>query len=146
MTTYQRESIAQVRGDIEPLLVKHWEEIARFKDMPLDPHWAGYYAAEANGVLRVFTARRDGALLGYGVFFKGNLHYISSLIFTQDIFFVLPQNRGLVGARLLMFCDEQLSAEGAQAVYHHVKKSHDFGPVLERMGYEAVDTIYGRRF
>ena len=146
MTTYQRESIADVREDISPLLVKHWEEIARFKDVPLDPHWEGYYAAERADSLRVFTARRDGALLGYGVFFKGNLHYISSLIFTQDIFFVLPQNRGIVGARLLRYCDEQLQAEGAQAVYHHVKKSHDFGPVLERMGYVAVDTIYGRRF
>lgn len=146
MTVYQRETLADVREDISPLLVKHWEEIARFKDVPLDPNWDGYAAAERNGVLRVFTARRDGALLGYGVFFRGNLHYRSSVLFTQDIFFVLPQHRGIVGARLLRYCDEQLQAEGAQAVYHHVKTHLDWGPVLERMGYEKVDTIYGRRF
>jgi hypothetical protein len=146
MTTYQRESIADVRADIEPLLVQHWEEIARFKDVPLDPDWPAYGLAEERGCLRVFTARRAGALLGYGVFFKGNLHYRSSVLFTQDIFFVLPQNRAIVGARLLRYCDEQLQAEGAQAVYHHVKTHLDWGPVLARMGYEKVDTIYGRRF
>jgi GNAT superfamily N-acetyltransferase len=147
MTTFQRESFADVIDEIKPLLEKHWQEIAHFKDIPLAPNWAGYEAAEKAGSLRIYTARKD-ELIGYGVFFIGNMHYATTKIATQDILFLLPEHRqGGVGYRLIRFCDEQLNAEGAQAVYHHVKHEVcDFGPLLKRMGYVAVDTIYGRRF
>ncbi len=145
MKTYAREQMRDVLDEIKPLLTKHWEEIAHYQDIPLDPNWAGYAAASIAGSLRIFTVREDKVLIGYAVFFIGNLHYKSTKIATQDILFVLPEHRGLTGARLIKYCDEQLKAEGAQAVYHHVKKAHDFGPLLERMGYEAVDVVYGRR-
>lgn len=146
MKAYARESMEQVIGEIKPLLEKHWREIAHYQDIPLDPDYAAYGRADAVGSLRIFTVRDEGLLVGYAVFFIGNLHYQSTKIATQDILFVLPEHRGLTGARLILYCDEQLQAEGAQAVYHHVKKAHDFGPLLKRMGYEAVDVVYGRRF
>lgn len=147
MTKYARESYGMVVKEIKPLLKKHWQEIARFKDIALDPNWEGYFGADRAGALRIYTARTDiGTLIGYGIFFKGHLHYKGSFISTQDIFFVLPEHRGIVGARLLQFCDAQLKAEGAQAVYQHVKKAHDFGPMLQRMGYEPVETVWVRRF
>jgi hypothetical protein len=65
---------------------------------------------------------------------------------TQDILFVLPEYRkGRVGIGLIKYCDQQLGAEDVQVVYQHVKLAHNFGPVLERMGYEAVDIIYAKR-
>jgi hypothetical protein len=146
MTVYQRETVELVIDEIGPLLEKHWREIARYRDLPLVPHWDGYYAAQEAGRLYIFTARRQGTLVGYAVFFKGHMHYRSSQIYTQDILYVLPECRGMIGARLLKFCDDSLKAEGAQAVYHHCKTDHDFGPLLKKMGYEAIDTVYGRRF
>ena len=145
MKAYAREQISDVLGEIKPLLEEHWKEIAHYQDIPLDPHWPGYYAAEDAGKLRIFTVREDGKLVGYAVFFVGNLHYKSTKIATQDILFVLPEHRGLTGARLIRYCDEYLQAEGAQAVFHHVKRAHNFGPLLERMGYEAIDVVYGKR-
>ena len=145
MTTYQRETVAQVLDEIKPLLMKHWEEIAHFKAVPLDPDYDAYLRAEAQGKLRVFTARKDGTLVGYSVFFMGNLHYRSARIATQDILFLLPECRGFTGYRLIRFSDSELKAEGVEVTYHHVKVAHDFGPLLAHMGYAPVDIIYARR-
>lgn len=145
MTTYQREQVAAVRHEIEPLLERHWREIAHYQDIALDPDWDFYLR---NPAVRVFTARDEGRLIAYGVFFVGpNRHYRRSVQAVQDIFFVAPERRGMVGYRLLRFCDSELKAEGAQAVYHHVKCAHAmvFAPLLGKLGYEPVDLIYARR-
>ncbi len=144
MTTYQREAVADVLNEIKPLLSMHWREIAHYQDVPLDPDYDFYLRAQT---IRVYTARDQGALIGYGIFFVApNKHYMGSVQAVQDILFILPQYRGkTVGPRLIAFCDEQLKSEGVQAVYHHVKAAHDFGPLLHRMGYEVVDVIHAKR-
>jgi N-acetylglutamate synthase-like GNAT family acetyltransferase len=59
---------------------------------------------------------------------------------------VHPEYRSTgAGPDLIRYCDEQLRADGCQAVYHHVKAAHNFGPLLKRMGYELVDLIYAKR-
>jgi GNAT superfamily N-acetyltransferase len=141
---YQRETMAQVLDEIKPLLVLHWEEITHFKDVPLDPDYTAYARAEQAGKLRIFTVRDDGVLIGYGIFFIGNLHYKSTPIATQDILFIHPKYRGR-GGRLIRYCDEQLQADGIRIVMHHIKVAHNWSALLERFGYEEVDRIYARR-
>lgn len=145
MIKFAREQASDVVHEIKPLLEAHWREIAHFDDIPLEPDWQFYMAAKT---LRVFTARDDGRLVGYGIFFiSPNRHYLSSIQAVQDILFISPEYRGrTVGPRLIAFCDEQLMLEGAQAVYHHVKPAKlDFGPLLLRMGYEFTDAVYAKR-
>ena len=144
--TLQRELAEDVIPDIKPLVAKHYEEIAHYKDIPLSVTWDAYLEAEKLGALRVFTARDpSGVLIGYSIYFiKHNIHYNTSLQAVQDVLYVDSARRGF-GMRLIKWCDEQLAAEGVQAVYHHMKVKHDFGPLLERLGYELVDLVYGRR-
>ena len=144
MAVFAREQVSDVIEEIKPLLSLHWREIAHYQDIELDPDWDFY---RRNPAIRVFTARVDNALIGYGVFFIGpNRHYKQSIQAVQDILFVHPDYRGgMVGYRLIRFCDEQLKSEGAQAVYHHVKAAHDFGPMLVRQGYEVVDVVHAKR-
>jgi hypothetical protein len=132
---FQRESAVDVLKQIEPLLKMHWEEIAHFKDIALEPDLDRY-----------LTARNESKeLVGYAIFFiLRNPHYRSSLQATQDVLFIRPDSRGF-GAKFILWCDHQLKQEKVQVVYHHVKKAHNFGPMLERMGYELVDYIYARR-
>lgn len=143
-------------GEIKPLLEMHWESIAHYKDIPLDPDFGMYDAIQAAGALRIFTARVErnvdttqgsGRLIGYCVFFvRPNGHYRSSIQASQDILFLHPEFRGgFVGYRFIEWCDDQLREEGVQVVYQHVKQAHNFGPLLERMGYRLVDLIYGKR-
>lgn len=141
-------------AEMFPLLLEHWREIAVYQDIPLEPDIAAYRANAEAGILRVFTARADlgepadviPLLVGYALFFvRPNPHYASSIQAAQDILFLHPSVRGGTGYRFIAWCDDQLRAEGVQAVYHHVKAAHDFGILLERQGYEMVDKIYAKR-
>ena len=153
MMEFAREDLTpDFQEEIGPLIAAHWREIAHYQDIPLEPDWPAYFAAQASGALRVFTLRDAEAppgasLAGYGVYFvRNNIHYRSSLQAVQDILFLKPTYRGrLVGLRFIKWCDAQLASEGVQAVYQHVKAEHDFGPLLARVGYELVDLIYARR-
>lgn len=144
--TFQRERAHGVIPDLEPLLMRHWEEIAHFKDIPLNPDFDAYRAMEEKGLLRVFTARNDGVLIGYAIFIVAtNIHYATKQA-VQDVLFLAPEYRNArVGLGLIQYGDEELTREGVSAVYHHVKAAHDFGPLLRRLGYELVDFIYGKR-
>ncbi len=51
----------------------------------------------------------------------------------------------MLGARFIQWCDEQLTAEAVQVVYQHVKLAYDFGSLLTRLGYEPIETVWGRR-
>lgn len=149
---FQRETLTpSLFEEMKPLLEKHFKEIAHYQDIALDPAIDQYLAMEKCGALRVFTAREfvDGIemLAGYCIFFiRHNLHYKQSLQASQDIIFIHPafRNAGF-GTKFISFCDEELRKEGVQVVYHHVKTAHNFGPLLERLDYQLVDLIYGRR-
>lgn len=139
------ERVATVWPEIYPLFMEHWHEIAHYKDIPLDPDVELYHRMDSMGMMRVFTAREEGKLVGYSVYFvRSNPHYKSSIQANQDVLFIQKDKRGF-GRDFIKWCDEQLKNEGVQIVHHHVKKAHDFGPMLKRMGYELVDLIYARR-
>lgn len=144
--TFQREKAQECFAEALPLLAEHWQEIAHYKDIPLDPDYDSYAAAENNGNLVCFTARTEtGELIGYAVYFiRRNLHYKSSLQAYQDILFISKPRRGM-GGKFILWCDEQLRAMTVQVVYHHIKAAHNFGQLLERFGYELMDLIYSRR-
>lgn len=143
---FKREQIQLVFEEAVPLLQMHWEEIAHYQDIKLEPDFGRYTQLEESGAVRCFTARDDAnKLIGYSVFFvRENIHYKSSVQAVQDILFIHPGRRG-TGMRFVKWCDEQLKNDGVQAVYHHVKAAHNFGPMLERLGYQLVDLIYARR-
>lgn len=142
-----------------PLLHGHWKEVAHFPDIELSPDFALYAANEAAGVLRCFTAREEvrydhpeietlsgWRLVGYALYFvRANPHYRQSVQAVQDVIYLAPSVRGGTGYKFIAWCDEQLAAEGVQAVYQHVKQAHNFGKLLERQGYDLVDLIYAKR-
>lgn len=149
MVTIQREALFPFFDEAMPLFHRHWQEVSHYLDIPLEPDRQVYEAADANGMLRVYTVRgANGDLYGYALFFvRRNPHYASSLQAVQDIVFVAPEYRqGTLGMRLLRVAETELWGEGVQAVYHHVKLAHPaLGKVLERMGYQPVETIYTKR-
>ena len=143
---FTQETVEQNVAESKPLLESHFKEIAQFQDIPLDPDYDQYIALEKAGFIRCFIARdTDGAMVGYAVYFvRNNLHYRGSLQAVQDVIFIKPEFRGR-GGRFILWCDEKLKEQGVQVVYHHVKSKFNFGPMLEKCGYELVDLIYARR-
>lgn len=139
------ETYDDVIEEIKPLLEEHYEEIAKYKDIPLVPDWSTYRKLEQVGVLKIFTCRQDDRLIGYGIYFiKPHLHYSTCLVAQQDILFITKGHRG-TGFRFINWCDEQLKSLGVNLTVQHIKASHNFGAMLERQGYELMDLIYTKR-
>ena len=145
----QPETMETFWDDGLPLFEKHWREIAHYQDILLEPDADGYRRVEAAGMLRIYTVRKvpSWELIGYElVFVRPNMHYRSSLMASQDVLFLAPEHRkGRLGMKLIDYADSMLRREGVQVVAQHVKAAHNFGPLLERLGYELQDLIYTRR-
>ena len=147
--TFRREPISALWVELWPLLVAHWEEIATWPDIRLDPDTDAYEAMDTAGMLRTYTARdeQQGTLVGYASYVvRTHLHYQQSKQAVQDVLFLRADYRhGKTGQRFLEHADAALAAEGVQVVYQHVKTAHNFGPLLERIGYEHVENVYAKR-
>jgi len=144
---FARETSEEVINEIAPLFEAHFREIAHYPDIPLNVDYDAYLRLEARGCLRIYTIRVGLELVGYAIFAVArSMHYSGSLQARQDVIYLDPRYRhGRLGFRFIGWCDTQLKAEGVQVVFQHVKAAHNFGPMLERLGYELIDYMYGRR-
>jgi hypothetical protein len=143
---FKREKIKDVWQEMLPIFKLHWQEIAHYHDIPLDPDEETYFKLDDMNALRTYVAR-DGRskIIGYQVFFiKNNIHYKSSKQAVQDVLFIEKEHRG-AGWKFINWCDLQLFSEGVQVSVQHIKAAHNFGSTLERLGYELQDLIYTRR-
>ena len=148
MITYQRENALTLWDEAMPLCKEHWAEIASFKDIPLAPNMTAYKTLEENGLLRCYTARDDGSLIGYSVFIvNGHIHYQDTLFAIQDVLFIRESaRRGRAGLSLIKYCDEQLAGEGVAVVQHHQKNEHPkLGFLLAHLGYSPSETLWTKR-
>lgn len=143
---FQCESLNTSLEESKPLLFQHWQEIAHYKDIPLNPDYDLYYKMEAASMLNIYTARdNEESLIGYAVYIiSPALHYKQSIVAKQDIIYVHPDHRG-VGLYLLRYSEEELKKIGVHIISQHVKAAHHFGPSLVRMGYELQDLMYTKR-
>lgn len=147
MVTFQTESWRGCRDGDDHVLKRHYEEIAHNKqDIKLDPDWARYDAMEQAGNLIAYTARDEGKLVGYSVFFVNyHIHYNSTLVGQNDVLYLLPEYRkGMTGIRLIKYSIAQLEARGVDKIHWHVKFDHDFRVILERLGFVSEEVIVSK--
>lgn len=143
--TFQTESLfPDLFFEMKPLLERHWDEIA-LKDAfgPVDIDENAYRALYECGMLHVTTARDEGRLVGYAVYFvMHNFHYKTRRVAESDVFFLLPEYRkGLAGFRLLREADRALSGM-VDIIVNKMKAAHDCGRLFERMGYHLAEKNY----
>lgn len=147
MITFNEETVMGVADEIEPLLQKHYEEVALHRDVvKLDPDWAKYVALEEMGDVHVFTVRDNGELVGYGVFFMSwHVHYKLLRVAQNDILYIRPDRRhGTLASRFINHCEARLKLFGAQKVTFHIKRHLDWSPLLVRKGYDQEEIIMGK--
>ncbi|MGL4480444.1 MAG: hypothetical protein ACRCVK_19750 [Aeromonas veronii] len=128
-----------------PLMHRHWQEIALFKDQgPLNPDTKLAAMLDHGGGLRTYTARQGGGLAGYAVFVLNRMaHYQHLLAADCDLFYLdPPYRRGANAMRFLRHCGSELAAEGVQRIRHRVKIHMDWSPLLLRLGYHETERLY----
>ena len=141
------ENIANVRREIEPLLEQHYKEIALNKDIiKLNPDWRAYAQLDAINGLRIYTARKDGKLMGYFVVIVSrSLHYKDHLFANNDVIFLTKTARkGLTGMKLVKYAIASLKAEGITKLHVNTKMHQPFDPIMERLGFEEIETVFSK--
>jgi len=144
---YQLENLASVRGEVDSLFYKHWEEIAVNKDkIKLNPDWSFYETADTAGLLGIYTIRESGNLVGYFfVLARPNPHYKDHVFAVNDLLFIDPDYRkGLAGLKLIKFAEEDLKSRGVSVLVINTKVHKPFDALLERLGFENVERSYSK--
>lgn len=146
--TFQEERLSDCLDEAKPLLKKHWEEIARNKEIiPLAPDYERYFALERDQMLCVCTARDDGAVVGYAVYiYERPLNYPVLWAESTVIYMDMADRRPRVALRLLKFAEESLKRRGVRVVHSRVKIAHPaLGRILEKcLGYTPIETVYAK--
>lgn len=142
---FKREKISDIIDDILPLLKKHHAEISDDADIAFDPNFELYKLIEDLGNIAMFTVRDKGELIGYNSFFINfNLHFRSSFQAVQDVIYIDKDRRGF-GRSFIDWCNIELKKIGIQKVHYFVKKKYEFGPLLERSGFNLSEHVYSKR-
>lgn len=146
--TYQQELLDNVRDEIKVLIAAHWEEIALNKEViKLNPDWEAYEDLEQSGILKIFTARDNGTLVGYFVVFVSvNIHYKDHLFASNDIIYLSPDYRkGFTGIKLIKFAEKYLKEDGVSVMTINTKVHKPFGPVLKKLGFGLIEEVYSKK-
>jgi len=101
---------------------------------------------EAAQDLACITARDDGKMIGYSVFFLQNhIHYKSTRMAFNDVLYLHPDYRkGRTGIKLIQHSEDHLKWLGIKKVVWHIKKANDFSPILQRMGYGSEEVVMAK--
>lgn len=145
MITFQEELLEPFMQEAVALYEKHYEEIARHRDViKLDPDIRRYKRLYAADKLAIHTARDDGKLIGYSIWFMFyHIHYQQSYTATSDILYISPEYRkGMTGYKFIKWTTEQIKKRKPQRILFHVKPFLDYGPLLERLGAGHFETSY----
>jgi len=141
------ECLSNVKEDIKPLLHKHWELVALNQGtIKLNPSWEEYARLDAAGILRIFTARDDGELVGYFVMMVSqSVHYKDHKFATNDVLFVLPDSRaGATGYKLIKFAEDHCRENDVSLLMINTKVHIPFDSLMVGMGFDLIERIYSK--
>jgi GNAT superfamily N-acetyltransferase len=145
MISYHLENLTKVKGELKPLLEQHWELVAMYQDkIKLNPDWKEYSRLDAAGMLRIFTARDNGDLVGYFVLIVSkSLHYSDHYFASNDVIFVKPDSRaGATGYKLLKYVEDYCSDCGVSMLTINTKAAVPFDSLLTSNSYDLAERVY----
>jgi GNAT superfamily N-acetyltransferase len=147
MITIQLEAMTNVKKDIKPLLEEHWELVALNQGkIKLNPDYEEYARLDAAGVLKCFTARKDGALVGYFILMVSkSIHYSDHLFAVNDVIFVKPDSRaGATGYKLIKYAEDYCKKIGVSVLTLNTKVHLPFDKLMVHMGFDLIERIYSK--
>lgn len=126
------------------MLAAHNAEVGVLPTTPLCFDMVTYRAAEIAGRLRVYAARDDvRKLCGYAVYSVAQHPHYGTLMALQESLYLLPAYRGRhVGSLFLAWISTSLTTEGVGHVFQSVPVANNFGPMLERLGFQPHEVVY----
>jgi GNAT superfamily N-acetyltransferase len=143
--TYQEELYDAVVDEIQPLIHAHWEEIASAKDkIKLNPDYSMYKSLNDARVLRIFTVRNEGKLIGYFIVIcNPHMHYSDHVYAMNDIIYIDPEYRGsTIAFKLLRSVEKRLKQDGVSVLMINMKVHAPFDRLLEKLEFKNTERVY----
>ncbi len=147
------ESWYVISHELPPLFERHWREIGVDHDrIPLAPNWDQYHMLAATDVLRMFTARSNGVLVGYISNLVGpHLHYATTLHAELEMFWLDPAYRaaenGWFALRWFRENERFLKSLGVKRIAVAEKlhfKAGRVGVLFRRLGYAPIERNWSK--
>ena len=140
---FQQEFLSLVEHEITPLAELEWEESGH-PTQPLVIDWDAYFHLEDIGVLKFFTARKDGLLIGYFIVLVSTpLTAKGELVGSYDSVYVHKDHRkSSVGKRLFDYVEACMKEDGVYRVVASSSVKNPIGNFLSRIGYNEIETKY----
>jgi GNAT superfamily N-acetyltransferase len=141
------EPFRQVYDEMKALLVPHYEEVAKDKHLfRLAVDESFYDAIQARGNLVIVTARHEGRLAGYFVWFTAqHPHYKNVRVAEEDVHFMLPEyRRGMAGYMLIKRAVELVGTVGVKHWKAREKIGHEHPALWKRLGFKPTDVVYAK--
>lgn len=139
---YNQESFINVYKDATGLISKHHDEVTIFDGVNLDLDISKYQRLDDLGLLKVFTVRSEGILVGYSSFFlSSHTHHKNTVHAHMDTIYIHPKFRG-IGADFANYCDDQLVYCDVNFVHRGFPSDNNWGEKLIDYGYEEKEITY----
>lgn len=146
---FATETFERVIHDIKPLLERHWQEIAVYPDIPLDPDYEIYKKLCDLGICEIYTARQDGKLVGYAIYMfrRSHPHYARHGWANSDIVMVMPEHRNArVATGLYDLIESDMGAKGIHVIHTTTKTEHpELAQFLRARGHARVEEGFSKR-
>ena len=142
---YQQEFLDNVRDEALALIENHFSEVYPARDVyDLDMDWDTYAKLEELGMLKIFTSRDEGKLIGYlWVIVSPNIHSKGNYTACDDGLFVASSHRGKsVAVKLIKFVEKCLKEDGFKTFHLVGTAEKPIDSLVERMGYKQIETKF----
>lgn len=139
--TYQVERLADILDEVRHHHQMQWDEVEGVRE-ELNPNYAFMMQAEKDGRYVMFTARRDGKLIGNTSCYIYDSLHTSKRAAKEDTMYVIPEERkGMMAVRFFKYCEDALVALGVQEIQVQVKTTNKAHKLWERQGYVFSDRV-----
>lgn len=102
-----------------------------------------YIKASSNGGLALYTARHEGELVGYAIYWISRHPHYDVIIGDQDMVYLKKELRDTgMGAKLILFSEKMLKERGVGVVAQKTKRIKDLRKLYVHLGYELHEEVY----
>lgn len=148
---FAREPFERWHAEAATLFRAHWDLVGRHKELlPLNLDLERWIRYERAGQVTAFTARENGFLVGYAVYLTTpSLNYAGTVAAYCHMIYIDPEGLELLYhsmqfRQFIEFCDAELKRQGCVKSVMHIKRSHDFYPMIAPLGYEDAERLVER--
>ena len=143
LISYATEKMQGLQKEITPLMQEQHLVSTPYK-LKMNINWKAYFNLCKADMLKAFTARKDGKLVGYLLaFVNTHLHYQDHLVASCDMVYVKPEYRTSgTGYYLIKYAEEQLFNLGVSIFGINTRVDRPFDKLMTRMNYDLQERSY----